>query len=757
MKRKSLIRITACITVLAMLVSGCGEQREVPTLIEAEADKPSFRKVERGPVGSMHIEHGQVAPEEYSHFFKKNTIVKEIYCDVGQYVNEGDTIAIADIEALEEELTSLREALQLCIDKHEVQLPVHDYNTKILNEQKQAGYYLFDQDSVYECIRQQKLEDEDNYYNEQLYEYMQEYYNRQIVETEETIREGILKAHKSGYVTYVKDTSKSSNVAANEAVVVIADYDDTYIELPEMTVRSNTYHRYEVKKAYINGEYVPVEEYNYSPQETVYAKAQNMYPCLRYKPVTPITLNVGDSIPMVFVLLDRQNVLRVGKDSVNADEEGNYVHVRKEDSTLEKRYVKLGDVDDYYDEILSGVEEGEEVLYVQDAAKPINYEEYTVELGTCIMNMQAKSAKQAETVNHAYFSPKSGKVTEVYVSNGDEVKKGDVLIEIDSGTGAANIEEAEMQIKHLTMDYEQSIKEADKRISTMKEQNLRLLTDIEMGRDVGAEESALDAIGCQRDILDYQIELEKIGKQVAELEYADNLNKLTRRAAKLKEHNDGQGKISILAESDGIVSRVYVKKGSLVEVGGDNYLLMSCTQNSGGKVELQFPDAIGTMPGLNTKVKVSVKDSDKAYEGTVVCNSNPGKAFARTDETGKVQMSFCQDPSKRNMSIIADLKEENFFNDVVLKDCQFSIDNVKVENIIVLPASVVMQEDDLSGKKKHSYVWKIENGELVKQYVVTGTGFNYGNDSNVVIFSGVEVGDVLAKEVRMAVNKSIEQ
>ena len=49
-------------------------------------------------------------------------------------------------------------------------------------------------------------------------------------------------------------------------------------------------------------------------------------------------------------------------------------------------------------------------------------------------------------------------------------------------------------------------------------------------------------------------------------------------------------------------------------------------------------------------------------------------------------------------------------------------------------------------EEKHYYVWKIENDELVKQYITTGTDYGIGNNNEVVVLTGLSKDDVLAKE-----------
>ena len=749
LKKNPKNRILALL-ILATFLCGCKEEVEIPELIEPTTNVTLFRPVERGTVGGEHIEKGIVVPTEYSHFFTRRTTIKDICCDVGEYVNEGDILATADIKAVKEELTELQAALDLCIKEHEINAPMHDLNIQIINAENQGYQYIGDKVNEMKCYDKVKLENEDNSYNEQLFQYTVDYYNKEIAEAQKLVAEGTLKAKKSGYVTYVKDMSKTCSVGMNEAVVVVADMDDCCIELPTVTISNSKYARYELKKAVIDGKEIPIEEYQYSNQEVVHARSVNSYPCVRYKTTEPVELKVGDSVPLIFVMKNRENVLYVGFDSTNADEGGNYVYVKGEDGTPEKRYVKLGVTDSFYLEVVEGLSEGEEVLYTQTAVKPEDYEEYTVGLSEYTETINAASFKQAETLNKAYFAPSDGKITELNISAGDKVKKGDVLAVIDTGNGEAEIKDIETQIKHLKMDYDKSVKDADKEISTLHEDNLRMLTDVETLEEAGEDEAIINQMGCQRRIMELQQEILEIQKQIAAVEYEENLRQLNRQAEKLKENNDGTGKIRIVSENDGIVSRVNIVDGALVKLNGDGKPMFSVTQFGGGKAELSFNDGV-RIPGLKVQAKATVNGSSEVYEGEVVSCANTGKTYIRTEENGKTSVSVVNIEDQRHEFAIIDLHDDEFFDKVDTKECKIELETMHLNGMIVLPGAVVMHEDSNLKEESYPFVWKIENGELVKRFIVTGTNYGFGNDNKVVVFSGIEPGDVLAMEKRAVI------
>jgi len=744
--RKALnnIRTLALILTTSVVMAACGEKREVPELIAPATETESYRPVGREDVGEMKVAIGNVTPQPYCHYYERATTIKEICCDIGQYVEQGEVLVVADIDSKKEELTELRANLDLLVAQHEVNAPIYELNQKILASNRQECLYRYDEEGASNYTTEIKKGEEDHVYDEQLYQYMVDYYNNEIADIEEDISKVTITAKKSGYVTYIKDTSKNSNAAANEAIVIISDYDDKFIEVPSITTDRNEYKRYEVKYALVQGKKIPIQEIEYTTHEQVYARAVGSYPDVRYELTEPVELEVGDTVILCFVRNDRRNVIAIGYDSSNADENGNYVYVKEEDGSTQKRYIELGATDDCYYEVLSGLEEGEEVLYTQESVVPVNYEEYTVETGTQITTALANGLKKAETVNTAYFAPCKGKVESLLTDTGSMVKKGDVLMVIDSGSGEAAIQEIENDIKHLKMDYDKYLEEADKNIKTMTVQGLRLLTVIEEGKDHGTlGEHEEDAIECQRTVYGHKVKIAEIEKEAKRLEYESELARLNRKITKLKKNNDGSGKISVIAKEDSVVSKLYVKEGDLIEPGKSNDLLLSCTKETNGVGCIVAKDSL---PPLNCKVTISINNSEDKYFGKGISCVKDGKAYAFTEED-KAHVCTTVGTGKTGSNyVFFELEDREFFDKVQLKDCETKIQMLYAEEQVILPGSMVYNEENPLTGKERTFVWKIIDGKPIKQYVVKGTTFSLGTDSSVVILRGVEPGDILAKE-----------
>jgi hypothetical protein len=97
----------------------------------------------------------------------------------------------------------------------------------------------------------------------------------------------------------------------------------------------------------------------------------------------------------------------------------------------------------------------------------------------------------------------------------------------------------------------------------------------------------------------------------------------------------------------------------------------------------------------------------------------------------------------------ADVDEESFYTDMPETTVSFS--DISLSDVIALPKAMIYTEHDKAKNMDFSYVWKLENGQFIKQYVLTDT--NFSGDEKVVILSGVKEGDILANETTDSVKE----
>lgn len=747
-KLKNSIKYVSYILSAAILLSGCHQAEEVPELIEPLAMSQTFRPVERRNIGTPKILVGHYVPHEYCHFYKKATTLKKITCDIGQYVNKGDILAYADVEKMKEELEETKSALNLLIETHALKQPIHANTMKSMEAQGSACECLEDAERI---NTQMGVEKENYLYDEQLFIFMQESYEKEIVELEKLIKDSTLRAKSSGYVTYVKNTGDGNKVNVNENIVIVSDYQDTHIEVTGLTTKGYKYKDFAIKYAKIAGREVGIEEYNYTSKELAYAKAQECFPNMRFKLLDEQQGEPGDFVLLYFFNLDRKQVLAVGNDSTNVDEKGNYVYVKGNGGELEKRYFEPGTGDQHYQEVKSGLNEGELVLYVQDAAIPSQADTYEITLKDYEQTLPVKRYQRAETINTAYFTPCDGKVKSILVSPDDQVKKGDVLAIIDSAGGKAKLVEAENAINHLKMDYLKRCMDLDKQVEEMQKQTAKLIKAMEWtgpGEEGSGSEYKYRVVSAQRTMLECEESSCELQKEIARVEYESALVKATNTYNRIKKNNSGTGEYTIVATDDGIVNKIYAKVGITVKEDEESSLLLSCSMINEDKVSVsmsQNKELLGDVgtASVDAGRKLTFSNKDLKLESTCIGTLTNNKSYVFTEEN-KTYVTTCNSADQKN-SFIASINEPSFFQDgKVLKNCDVMVDVVSLKKVVVIPETMLYSEKVKLADEIHYYVWKVVDGELVKQYVTTATDFGIRKDNEIVILDGLSEGDVLA-------------
>lgn len=749
MRNKYLSKLMICVLTSAAMLAGCNEVAEVPELLEPVAVNQAFRPAERRNIGKIKISVGNVVSREYCHSYKKVTTIKQIYYNIGDYVEEGDVLAVSDVKALKEELEDISDQRTLLTALHDARQPLYGLTLDMIDVDKRSAVNIEDNKTVAEIDNEINVEKENQLYDEKLYEYQMSQLNKRAADINEQIEDGTLKAKTSGTVTYIKNTGKNNVAQINEAVVVIANDSEVFIEAPDQTTEAHVYKKYEVKYALIGGKEVPITEYEYTDDEIAYTKAQKSYPNIRYKTDTKTDLKPGDSVIMCYIQKDTTNAIAVGLDSLNADESGNYVYVRGENDKLEKRYVTVGSSDDYYTAVLDGLEEGEDVYYIQEIAAPIKYSEYTVERTEYTQTYETPKIKKGETLNQAYFAPCLGTVKDILVDAGDKVEAGDVLMVIDTGGGASAIQDAVNEKSQAKADYEKTINELEGRSY-----------DTDAGKEITIIEAsmfhmcepeylfAMERAQIQQKMIYYQ-------KELAKAEYDATVRACNRRINRVKKDNDGSGLVSVVAENAGTVSKIFVNKGALIKETGENKLLMSLTESSEDLIAISLSriialSAAGRLNGVvpvGAKVRVQGDDeNDKTvYTGTCVCNCWNGKCYAYT-ENEKAKSALVMDEDNKDSYIYVKMDDPDFNTKINANKAHAYLDTMEGKDMIVIPGHLVYTEESKTSKSIKYFVWKIQNGKPVKQYVIRGNDYGLGNETETVIIQGLSEGDILANE-----------
>ena len=123
----------------AVSLVACGTKyADAPALLEPVSGTESYREVSVGDVGDLKIAYGSIVPTEHAVFWTTQVSVAEVLVDVGDYVEAGQVVATADLEAAQKAKQDLEEARSLLVQKRELEVQKQQLTIQKLNL-KQAG------------------------------------------------------------------------------------------------------------------------------------------------------------------------------------------------------------------------------------------------------------------------------------------------------------------------------------------------------------------------------------------------------------------------------------------------------------------------------------------------------------------------------------------------------------------------------------------------------------------------------------------
>ena len=749
--KRSKTRILSLIIGMSLVLTGCGaETEDIPELLEPVSTNESYRPVEYGDIGKNIIKIGSVVPNDYCHFYTTSVNIESIDVSIGDYVEAGDVIATASQESAD---SSLEEA-QAQLDN---QIATHDINQKIYEENQSKLSWLikaYEEAGDTETADAYKLEKatnaENNRYDNLLYEHQIADTREEIEEKQEISDNNTMVARHSGYVTYVKDISTSYQVEASENVVIISDYDDAYIEISDEEVSTKGYSSYNMMYTIIDGTRYDITEYKYTNEELATAQSNKTYPCVRFKlaDASGSLLTVGNLAPLYFSASDVSNVLIIGNDSLQEEGENYFVYVKNESGEKERRDIVIGAYDDNYTEVVSGLSEGEMVCYTSDVMVPSEYSEYEVALGDLRVTVSADEQTLKPISYKTYEAPVSGECTLINVNKGDAVNEGDLLFTIDSGGGSAELLQMENEIKSAVNDYNDSLASYNDEITSIsneikeyqngtKQEGYTTDTATPSDAEAETEEGGTgDNTLYMTKRLNCDLNIAKYNKELLTLNYNSQMDSLNSSYEELKENNDGSGNVSVYAESSGTVEEIYYVTGNNVEAGA---YMISIGSDSDMKIAVTVDEGDGML--INQRITF-VSNEDESVKITGRCigsNINSSKVYITTIND---KVYITSTTAYGLQCYYVEVDDDSYYD--APESYKAAYDTMTLENVITVPSSLIYTETNKTNGKVYNYVWKVYDGELIKQYVQIDETLK--DVSNTCILSGVSEGDILARE-----------
>lgn len=333
----------------------------------------------------------------------------------------------------------------------------------------------------------------------------------------------------------------------------------------------------------------------------------------------------------------------------------------------------------------------------------------------------------------------SGEITQLTVKEGDEVKKGQLLVQIKQDIYISAVNRAQAAVQQSVASLEQSaarLKEAESEYKRSK-------SLFESGTIARADWEATEA-----------------NYKVARLTYEASKSSLESARATLKEAQDNLMRTQIFAPIDGTISKLNVEAGERVvgtaQMAGTEVLRVANLDSMEVEVTVGENDIVKLAVDNPVEIEVDAYWGKK-FKGRVTEIASSAANVSETSSADQVtnfnvKIIILED-SYRALAAEKNLAHTPFKPGMT---ASVEIQSNKKDSILVAPIRAVSTrqiKDSLSGvNRTREVVFVLQDGKAVQQEVETGIQ----DDENIEILSGLQAGQTLITGPYSLVSKTLK-
>ena len=302
-----------------------------------------------------------------------------------------------------------------------------------------------------------------------------------------------------------------------------------------------------------------------------------------------------------------------------------------------------------------------------------------------------------------------GRVLQLKVKEGDFVKQGDLLLQLDPATSRAEIAQLEAALRQSRLNIERQKVTLDTQSAKWKRYTTLRSSGI-------VDVNTYEEITSQRDL--------------ARVELNTSLEMLGQTEAQLKQARERLAKTEIRAPISGKVTAVFIKAGetavpSAMSIAGSDLMVVANTGSLYAEVNVDEADVARVDVGQSATIAPAALP-DKSWMGTVERVAISPKTQAGQSKTYLVRIKL-------------DQEEEQHFRPGMSCRAEISTRLATAAPILAVPVQAVRYEDsnDVNRKSDKASVFVAHDGTVQKRDVETGTA----DDTYIEIVKGVVAGD----------------
>tara|TARA_R110002073_G_scaffold69982_4_gene173323 strand:- start:1811 stop:3103 length:1293 start_codon:yes stop_codon:yes gene_type:complete len=348
-----------------------------------------------------------------------------------------------------------------------------------------------------------------------------------------------------------------------------------------------------------------------------------------------------------------------------------------------------------------------------------------------IVETVAATGKIQPEVEIKLSSEVSGEIIKLPIIEGQQVKKGDLLVSINPDLVQAQVNQSQASLQNIKAQL------------TQAEANLNnLKLNFERNKSL-YEKGVISKSEWERTFTDYEVAKANVKSAYYNVQSAES---------SVKQSRDNLARTSIFAPRDGTISKLSVELGERVvgtaQMAGTEIVRVANLNNMEVEVDVNETDIVKVNVGDSTIVEVDAY-LKREFKGIVTEIANTAENTLSVDQVTnfKVKVRILPESYK---DLSAD-KPENSSPFRPGMTATVDIITNKKENIIGVPISAIVIKTDTSSAKKKKIVKEtissktekfecvfVKIGDVAKLRVIT-TGIQ--DDSNIEITSGLKEGD----------------
>ena len=530
---KKRIALFLAVTVFMLSFTGCGEKVEVPELLYPVETANAVCVVKKAPMTVVQSTGGYVVPECVDMKFDYDTSAYRVGVSLGEHVTKGQLLMELNPD-LEEDIKRLE--LSLVREQTEYDYDLEQFNKQIKNIRNYANMLGSSYDGRMLRLQMQEMQLNFDRSHEELAKKIAKE-REELEKKQQEAADAKVYAPCDGTIVYLSVAEDGDAIVKDRTFLSIAK-DGTKL-LACGYVSASDYASYSNVTAKIGEDEYDVTYLPYTEEE-VYKleRTGNKYDSY-FTADLKDSVKIGDYVQFVFTRTTGTPVISVPTSAITKYGTQYSVTIVRE-GYMETREVTVGESGLNDTEITSGLSEGDVVFVAKNLARfGVAYETKNPTTITYKENVGCTGARKVARITDPFENPVPGKISEIHVKGISDitVKKGDPIFTVKSSVGRADQEQAKVDLRKYTDDYEEARKAIEKKIEDL-EKRMRNIS-----------RSSLEYSLAELDRDDLKEEIAKLDEEAAE-----QIEKLTKRIENFEAWTDQS--VTICAEKDCVISSI---------------------------------------------------------------------------------------------------------------------------------------------------------------------------------------------------------